>query len=198
MAMFQVTVQRSFRIQAPVATRNQRLLIGNAAIAIVTRRVQAATDTDDSPAKPLSSSRAIMKRGRDMWSYAVEKQHITGRRGVRDWTYSGDMLKSLRVSIATTTRILISPSGTDSKGRDNTVKLAHNQTLCEMFGLSPSDEAKVKELVDALYRDLASRLVTESTRKIAAFTAGDFFNMDRWLNGTFTLGHAPAIGGQFS
>jgi hypothetical protein len=161
MAGFKITIKRAVRIQAPLFTRAQRVAVGNIALNVVRDRIKAASDANDQPAKPLCAIRP--RRGGA--SYVVQKQMRTGRPAIRDWTLTGAMLQSLRVTVATAKRIVISPTD-DQKG-----KLAGNQQRCEMFALSPKDEAKVNEVVAKSYQDMATRMIVASQMWRAAGAA---------------------------
>jgi hypothetical protein len=152
MAGFKITIKRSVRINAPVATRAQRLALGQVVLQTVRGRIKSAVDANDAPAKPLSAIRP--RHGGT--SYAVQKQMRTGGRAVRDWTLTGALLGSLRVSIATQKRIVISPAE-DQRG-----KMAGNQALCEMFAFSPKDEAVTQEAMDHLVQRMISLIVANS------------------------------------
>jgi hypothetical protein len=161
MAGFKISIKRSVRIQAPLFTRAQRVAVGNIALNVVRDRIKTATDANDSPAKPLC---AIRPRHGGA-SYVVQKQMRTGQPAVRDWTLTGAMLKSLRVTVATAKRILISPTD-DQKG-----KMAGNQQRCEMFAISPKDEAQINAVVLKSYQDMAARMVIASQMWRAAGAA---------------------------
>jgi|HubBroStandDraft_4_1064222.scaffolds.fasta_scaffold208077_2 hypothetical protein len=161
MAGFKITIKRSVRIQAPLFTRAQRVAVGNIALNVVRDRIKTATDANDGPAKPLN---AIRPRHGGA-SYVVQKQMRTGRPATRDWTLTGAMLKSLRVTVATTKRIVISPTD-DQKG-----KMAGNQQRCEMFAISKKDEAKINAVVGKAYQDMAQRMIVASQMWRAAGAA---------------------------
>lgn len=139
---FKVLISRPIRINAPVATRKQRLWIGNELLRAVVKRIQSAKDAADAPAKPLAVNED--SRGRK-FGYAIQKQRKRGR-NKRDLTDSGEMLASLRVSQASKTRIVISPG--DEK---NKRKLAYNQAKCEQYGISPADEAAVNARAEEVW-----------------------------------------------
>jgi len=153
MAGLKITIQRSVRIQAPLATRAERLRLGQIVLETVRTRIKTASDGNDQPAKPLC---AIRPRHGGA-SYVVQKQMRTGRPAVRDWMLTGAMLQSLRVTVATAKRILISPTD------DQKAKLAHDQAQCEMFALSPKDEAVAQEAVTKLYWALNARMVVAAS-----------------------------------
>jgi len=158
---FKVTITRSVRIQAPLFTRPQRVAVGEFAMNVVRDRIKTATDANDEPAKPLG----LAQPRHGGASYAIQKQKRTGRRPVRDWTLSGAMLASLRVTVATAKRIVISPTA------DQKNKLAINQVGCEMFAISPKDEAKVNDLVGKAYQDMAQRMIVATQMWRAAGAA---------------------------
>jgi hypothetical protein len=166
---FKVVITGSVRIQAPLFTRGERVLVGTVAMNVVRDRIRSASDVKDQPAKPLS----LLRPRHGGASYAIQKQKWTGRRAVRDWTLSGALLNSFRVTTATEKRIVISPTN------DQKNKLAINQVGCEMFAISPRDEAEINRMVVKEYQDKAARIViaTELWRAGAVLIAANALDM---------------------
>lgn len=189
MPTFRVSISRPLRIQAPVINRAQRLAVGNVVIDVVRERIKRAIDANDAPARPLSAIRP--KHGGA--SYAVQKQEKTGKRPVRDWTLTGALLRSLRVSVATEKRIVISPAA------DQMGKMAGNQGLCNMFAISPKDEAVINQTINALYAQMAQRMViaAEALRSAGmALITSNALTSDLTTGAAYT-GSTGRAGGEF-
>lgn len=104
-------------------------------------RIKRAIDSNDNPAKPLKEA------------YARRKQ-LRNRAGIRDWTFSGQMLGSLKVKAANQNRFVI---GFVNDRADD--KATIQRRKCEMLSNSPSDEKVWHDAVrDALIEQRVVRL----------------------------------------
>lgn len=136
MALFQTKIQKA-RLSLSPFTAEQMVGIGNVLLNSIKNRIRQGINSQDQDAKPLKAA----TKGRYV-PYARYKQN-RGLAPIRDWTYTGRTMRSMKVLTASENRFQI--GFTDAKAD----KIAHiNNLYDKMFGTSPTD---MKALTDAVY-----------------------------------------------
>lgn len=131
MAMFEARVKKLKFTYSPFGA-DQMMIIGQATLDSIVKRIQAVKDVTDAPAKPLTEKYKQEKvAGRYVALGGMKKYD---GQPYRDWTLRGRTLQSLKVKTASEERVTIGPT------TDETTKivLARNK-WDHMWGISPSD-----------------------------------------------------------
>jgi hypothetical protein len=116
--------------------------IGNTLLKSIKERIKRGIDANDAPAKPLKGAK------RNYIPYDRQKTQ-KGLQPIRDWTYSGHLLRAMKVVSANENRFVIGFID------DRSDKIAHlNNHGTRMFGISPNDQTNLKTAVSDAFRSL--------------------------------------------
>lgn len=116
--------------------------IGNTLLKSIKERIKKGIDANDAPAKPLKGAK------RNYIPYDRQKTQ-KGLQPIRDWTYSGHLLRAMKVVSANENRFVIGFID------DRSDKIAHlNNHGTRMFGISPNDQEHLKTAVSDAFRSL--------------------------------------------
>lgn len=131
------------RITLSPFTSEQMADIGDVVLTSIKDRIVQAVDTNDNQAKPLTDK------------YAKRKMKY-GRSPVRDWTFTGRTLGSLKVKSANENKVRI---GAINERADMVIGVQNRAN--RLWGLSPKD--------DAVFRhEIVRQLTTKKMAKVEA------------------------------
>lgn len=135
-----VYVKKQVRLDRLDFDQTQMLRLGNVAVAEVKNRVLAGRDENDAPAKPLN------KR------YAITKSRVTGRRAIRDLSYSGNMLRNFQVRSVSQNRAYASLTS-----RKERIKAQVTNKTQRWIVYSPANEQRVREVAEQILGEIRTR-----------------------------------------
>jgi hypothetical protein len=125
---FQAKITRARFVYSPFSSE-QMQSIGTDVLASIQARIRSGLNCDDSAAKPL-------KPGRNGKKGYPDRKAGHGLQPLRDWTWTGRTMRSMKVISASEHRAVISFTDPHSD------MVAHANNLKErQFGLSPKDDA---------------------------------------------------------
>jgi hypothetical protein len=136
---FQTKITKARFTLSPFSAE-QMMKIGNTLNDSIKKRIQSGVNANDERAKPLKPGRGNYK------AYATYKIQ-RGLQGIRDWTWSGRTLRSMKV-------LSVSENGgkigfTDS----HSDKVAHvNNRIEKAFGISPNDRKALNQAVSDMFK----------------------------------------------
>ena len=133
---FTIRVRRAPRIRedAFAFTQHDMETIGGTTVTAVIGRLAEGRDKFDAPMPPLKKN------------YRTAKQR-RGRKPIRDWRFSGNMLNSLGVLDVRENHVRVGFRGATPQR-----KAAINQARAPGMGLSPSDAGKLDDRVDEVHQ----------------------------------------------
>ncbi len=143
MASVRIYQKKQIRLDRLNFRQSQMFKIGNAGVAAVKNRVQAALGPEGQPAKPLT------KR------YAIRKTKL-GKGNRRNLTLTGDMLRNFMVRTVSEKQAKASLST-----RKDRIKAWINQKIEPWVVFSPKNKAAVIEAARRVMQEAAKRLVLE-------------------------------------
>jgi len=120
MAIFQTKLRRVELTLSPFSAE-QMQTIGEVMLRAKLERISSATDSTDSPAKPLSAGYAARKK-----AYNLPQ--------IRDWTYRGVLMRSLKVKSASPDKYVLGPTSDQTD-----LILTVQRRMWEMWSDSPKD-----------------------------------------------------------
>jgi hypothetical protein len=139
MAIFTTKITRQRLTLSPFSSETMTG-IGNVLLKTIKTRIKSGTDVNDQPAKPLKGAKMRYV------AYSRQKEN-KGLAGIRDWTYSGHLLRAMKVVSANENRFVIGFID------DRSDKIAHlNNRGTRMFGISPNDTKALKTAVMEAFR----------------------------------------------
>jgi hypothetical protein len=137
--MFQPKITHARLVMSPFDS-SQMLTIGNALADSVRKRIASGVNANDQPSKPLKGAHG------NFVPYARKKQ-MKGLNPVRDWVYSGQTMRSLKVLTVNENQGKVGFT-TD---RANRIASALNK-IDRAFGISPTDRVAMNNALGTILR----------------------------------------------
>jgi hypothetical protein len=155
MAMFEVRTRNLRLTFSPFSTESM-MTIGQVTLDSIVKRIQAAVDETDSPAKALTQRYADEKKKGRYVALGGNRKY-TGLPH-RDWTLRGRTIQSLKVKFASQERVTIGPTIAET----TKIILARNK-WDHMWGISPRD----REAMYAVMRATLLNVKSVRVQKVA-------------------------------
>ncbi len=154
MAAIRVWVKKRLRVDHLDFDQKQMLKLGTVAVAENKDRVGKARNLSDGPSKPLTKRYAIRK-SRNLARGGIRRVgRGTGRKNVRDLSYTGNMLRNFQVRTVTERRAMARNST-----RLDRIKARSNQKKERWVGYSPQNVRNVTRAGTIILNEMLPRLV---------------------------------------
>ena len=130
---FVANVIRHPRLTLSPFGAEEMLRFGVFALNMIASRIQSATDVRDQPAKPLSPGYLKRKTNPKRGEWRAPGKPV------RDWTFYGRTMRSLKVKRATENGFVIGPTTAQA---DQIITIQNR--ACKMWGVSPNDFNEIR------------------------------------------------------
>jgi hypothetical protein len=145
MPLFQTRISRARLVYSPFSSE-QMAQLGEIVARSIRERIERGENVEDAQAKPLKPGRTV--NGHQLRGYPDYKT-ARGLQPIRDWTWTGRTLRSLKVLSANENRVVI---GFADRIADLRAHL--NNRREKAFGISPKDRQALNAAVLALLKQV--------------------------------------------